>query len=198
MKRIDQAGHGPKPGLLRSRLPNYLAKNFRHIDYDVLTEAGVRHLVFDVDNTLVSFGKDSMRLDDLEFFVKLGRHPKIESIRLATNSPQGHHHIAKELGVHVTAARPTAFKPLPRFYHKVIGGIEGRPQPHEVAMIGDKLVQDIWGANHVGMTTVLVEPLGHDNLLDRLTLVRKREKRILRKYLSETPPIATKAEDLDR
>jgi hypothetical protein len=185
MKRIDQAGHGPKPGILRSRLPNFLAKNFRHIDYDLLADMGIRHLVFDVDNTLVSFGEDNLREEDRQFIDGLLNHPKIESISLATNSPHGHHHIARELGVKVTAARPTAFKPLPRFYHKVVRGIDGGPLPHEVAMIGDKLVQDIWGANHVGITTVLVEPLGRDNILDRLLMVRRHEKRILRKYLSQ-------------
>jgi HAD superfamily phosphatase (TIGR01668 family) len=185
MKSIDQAGHGPKPGLLRSRLPNFLAKDFRRVDYDLLVEMGVRHLVFDVDNTLVTFGEDNIREADREFLVGLINHPKIDSVSLATNSPFGHRHIAAELGVKVTAARPTSFKPLPRFYRKVVGSINGGPQPHEVAMIGDKLVQDVWGANHVGITTVLVEPLGRDNIVDRLLMIRRHEKRILRKYLIE-------------
>ncbi len=140
-------------------------------------------MVFDVDNTLVSFGVHRLDPDIREFMINLQAAGGFASIRLATNSPRRLKWLRDELGLHITQPRLWRFKPLPGFYGYILAAIHDRPSA--VAMIGDKLVQDIWGANAAGMTSVLVQPLGRDNWLDRILFFRWHERRLLRKYLPE-------------
>jgi HAD superfamily phosphatase (TIGR01668 family) len=164
-----------------SKVPNYIAPGILGINYDHLFAKGVKHLVFDVDNTLVSFGEPALDPAIQTFLIALKARPEICCIRLASNSIRDLARIKQPLGVTAVQPRLLSFKPLPNFYRRVIQDIHD--QPATIAMIGDKLVQDVWGGNYVGLTTVLVQPLGRDNLVDRLLLTRRHERHILRKYL---------------
>jgi HAD superfamily phosphatase (TIGR01668 family) len=164
-----------------SKVPNYIAPGILAIDYDHLFANGIKHLVFDVDNTLVSFGEPALDPAVQTFLLELKNRPEVCCVRLASNSIRDLARIKEPLDVPVIQPRPLSFKPLPAFYHRVLQNIHD--QPGAVAMIGDKLIQDVWGGNYVGMTTILVQPLGRDNLLDRLLLTRLHERRLLRKYL---------------
>jgi HAD superfamily phosphatase (TIGR01668 family) len=164
-----------------SKVPNYIAPGALGINYDQLAGNGVRHLVFDVDNTLVSFGERDLSPEIRDLILRLQESRKFISIRLATNSPRRLKWLKDELGLHITQPRPWRFKPLPSFYNYIQRSIHD--QPGSIAMIGDKLIQDIWGANAAGFTSVLVQPLGRDNIIDRIFLFRWHERRLLRKYL---------------
>lgn len=164
-----------------SKVPNYIAPSVLKVDYDLLVSQGVRHIVFDVDNTLISFGERRLDPQIGNFIVELQESSRFATIRLATNSPRRLKWLRDTLGLHISQPRPWRFKPLPSFYEHILADI--RDQPGSVCMIGDKLIQDIWGANAVGMTSVLVQPLGRDNWIDRCLLFRQHERRILRKYL---------------
>lgn len=164
-----------------SKVPNYIAPGILEINYDHLFASGIKHLVFDVDNTLVSFGEPALDPAIQKFLIELKARPEVCCVHLASNSIRDLSRIRESLGVTSVQPRLVSFKPLPGFYRRVLSQIHD--EPRAVAMIGDKLIQDIWGGNFVGMTTVLVRPLGRDNLLDRLLLTRWHERRLLRKYL---------------
>jgi HAD superfamily phosphatase (TIGR01668 family) len=165
------------------KVPNYIAPGVMGIDYVKLRAQGIRHLVFDVDNTLVSFGEHKLDSGIRDFMIELQATRRFATIRLATNSPRNLKWLRDELGLHITQPRLWRFKPLPSFYGHILADIHDRPSA--VAMIGDKLIQDIWGANSVGMTSILVQPLGVDNWLDRVLMFRRHERRLLRKYLPD-------------
>ncbi len=137
--------------------------------------------MFDLDNTLVTFGATTIGPETKASLLKLKARPEVKSLRIATNSLLDLSHIRQDLGVPVVQSAPFSFKPLPAFYWRVLRGIPD--PPGTVVMIGDKLIQDVWGANYVGMTTVLVQPVGRDNLFDRVLHLRWHERRLLRKYL---------------
>lgn len=164
-----------------SKVPNYIAPGVLGINYDHLFAQGVKHLIFDVDNTLVSFGEPALDPAIQTFLLGLKARPEVTSLRLASNSIRNLSRIAGPLGVDAIQPRAFSFKPLPTFYRRVIRDISEHPA--SIAMIGDKLIQDVWGGNYVGLTTVLVQPLGRDNLLDRILLTRRHERYLLRKYL---------------
>lgn len=163
------------------KVPNYIAADITQIDYDKLVSEGVQHLVFDVDNTLVSFGEPTLSAARQIFLLHLMARPGIRSVRLASNSPRNLDHFREALGVPVLQPRWWSFKPMPSFYRRILRQVKAPAQ--SVAMIGDKLIQDVWGGNAVGMVTVLVRPLGRDNMIDVIIRTRPREKRLLRRYL---------------
>jgi HAD superfamily phosphatase (TIGR01668 family) len=164
-----------------SKVPNYIAPGILAINYDHLFAGGIRHLVFDVDNTLVSFGEPALDPPVRKFLLTLKTRPEVCCLRLASNSVRDLSRITGALGVTATQPGFLSFKPLPAFYRAIVRAVGD--DPATIAMIGDKLIQDIWGANAVGITTVLVAPLGRDNLLDRLLRTRVHERYLLRKYL---------------
>jgi HAD superfamily phosphatase (TIGR01668 family) len=166
-----------------SKVPNYIAPSITDINYDRLFQSGIKHLVFDLDNTLVTFGALDLDATTRQFLLNLKARPEVHSLKLATNSIRRLTRVKAALGVPIIQPLPFSCKPLPSFYQRVLAGIPD--PPGAVAMIGDKLIQDIWGANYLGLTSVLVQPLGRDNPLDRLLHVRWHERRLLRKYLPD-------------
>ncbi|HSX01295.1 MAG TPA: HAD family hydrolase [Candidatus Saccharimonas sp.] len=166
-----------------SKIPNYVASSIRDIDYDRLLAAGVRHFVFDWDNTLVTFGASKLPPNTLEFLKALQARPGVATVRIATNSIRDLRALRRASGLEVVQPAPWRFKPLPDFYRHILKAIHD--EPASICMIGDKLLQDVWGANHAGFTTVLVQPLGRDNWFDRLLNLRRHEHAFLRKYLPQ-------------
>src|SRR3954465_15046922 len=69
-----------------SKVPNYIAPSIRHINYDHLIASGVKHLVFDIDNTLVTFGARTLDPETIQFLLDLKSHPQIQTVRLASNT----------------------------------------------------------------------------------------------------------------
>lgn len=181
MDEVYTPQHNIDLGRHFSKVPNYIAPGVLSINYDHLFAQGIKHLVFDVDNTLVSFGESTLDPAIQQLLLDLKARPQVCCIRLASNSTRNLSHITGPLGIPAFQPRLFSFKPLPSFYRRVIRDIHDRPAT--IAMIGDKLIQDIWGGNYAGLTTVLVQPLGRDNLFDRLVLTRRHERHLLRKYL---------------
>ena len=53
-------------------------------------------------------------------------------------------------------------KPLKRKYKKVLSIYELKPS--EVACIGDQMLFDVWGANRMGLTSILVNPISLEEI----------------------------------
>ena len=71
-----------------------------------------------------------------------------------------------------------AMKPFKRKYMKLLD--EYKLNVASVASIGDQLLTDIRGGNNVGITTILVNPIGtKENKMTRIN--RHFEKKILKK-----------------
>lgn len=51
-----------------------------------------------------------------------------------------------------------SFKPLKRKYNKILKSYNYKKE--EIACIGDQLLTDIWGANRMDFTSILVNPIG--------------------------------------
>ncbi len=163
-------------------VPDYMATSVTDIDFDVLLQNGVKYIAFDADNTLVPyFGTviDKASLKYLSQELKKFKGACIASNRITDNlSP-----LAVSLNIDIVKAGVFIRKPRRRYYRRVLKHFHAKE--YEVAMIGDKLRTDIWGANRMNIVTVWVEKIGRDILWDRVLRVRSIERWLLKNYIKK-------------
>lgn len=134
-------------------VPDLYQKNIYDIDYKKLKSKGIKCLLFDLDNTLVPVKDDVPNKKLKEFFLYLEHDFKII---IVSNSNKKRLIPFKE-GLNVDVAA-SARKPFKRKYLKIMELY--RFKEFEIAAIGDQLLTDIQGANRVGITSILVNPIG--------------------------------------
>ncbi len=154
-------------------VPDFYRQDIYDINYKKLKELGIKCLLFDLDNTIVPFNVRVLKAETKELFYQLkqlGFKPIIFS-----NSPKIRvKAFAKELNVDIYSG---ARKPSIKGFNKILQTYKFKE--NEVAIIGDQILTDVVGGNNVGITTILVEPLGKDPIWTKIN--RLREKRILEK-----------------
>jgi hypothetical protein len=158
--------------------PDFYYESVFQIPYDELWKKNIRGLIFDIDNTLTSFGEKQPSAKVSALLTKLGRMGfRICLVTNNTNKRLGHFNEKMKLpGI------ANAIKPLTRglkFAMKTMG-----TKPAHTVMIGDQLLSDVWAGKNAKVTTILVKPLSEKDFF----LVRwKRviERIILRKFFAE-------------
>lgn len=139
-------------------LPDIYQKSIYSIDYKSLKNAGIKIVLFDLDNTIaqINLTSPTKKLKDLFEDIKtIGLKPIIVS-----NNGKKRVEPFKD-GLYVDAACH-AFKPLKNKYKKIVNLYNVKPE--EVAAIGDQMLTDVWGANRMGFTSILVNPISATDL----------------------------------
>lgn len=134
-------------------VPDIYQKSIYDINYKKLKKRGIKCLLFDLDNTLVPFnvGVPDTKVKDL--FAELEDDFKVI---IMSNSPKERLRPFKEkLNVDVAFS---SRKPFKAKYKKILSLYNLKD--NEVACVGDQLVTDILGANRMGFTSILVNPIG--------------------------------------
>ncbi|MES2971159.1 MAG: HAD hydrolase-like protein [Patescibacteria group bacterium] len=160
-------------------VPDYLARSVEAVDFKQLADQGIRYIAFDADSTLVNFRGRELSPSTKLFLQKqrkLFDKWCIASNRITNDLLP----LAESMDAQVIRASLWTRKPSRRFFNTVLTFFGGKPQ--EIAMIGDKLIADIWGAKRAGMVTIWVEKIGQDNPLDWIFRVRQIEKWLMRAY----------------
>jgi HAD superfamily phosphatase (TIGR01668 family) len=168
--------------------PDFIAESVADIDFGHLAELGIQALLIDLDGTVVHRGQYEV---SAELTRALGGQPF--DIYIATNRPQSQSLQGLEALLHARGAiHPQGIwaKPSRGYYRHALSVLDLPAQ--QVAMVGDRHFQDIYGANRVGICSVLVckldEPVG---VFDRLIsgLEARRTRRLRRKhYRLLSPP----------
>jgi uncharacterized protein len=160
-------------------VPDYMAASLADVDFALLKKRGIRYIAFDADSTLVTFRGRTLLTATRQLLLKKRRifiDWCIASNRV-TNDLQP---LADSINAGVVRATIFTRKPSKRFFRRVFRKLDSKPE--ETAMIGDKLIADMWGAKRSGMVTVWVEKIGMDNPIDRVLHVRKIEKWLMKAY----------------
>lgn len=134
-------------------LPDIYQKSIYTIDYKSLKNSGIKIVLFDLDNTLVpvNANEPTRKLQDLfEEIKRIGLKPIILS-----NSGQKRVEPFKD-GLYVDAACNSR-KPFKKKYKKVIDMYDVKPS--QIAAVGDQLLTDVFGANRMGITSILVNQI---------------------------------------
>jgi HAD superfamily (subfamily IIIA) phosphatase, TIGR01668 len=135
-------------------VPDIYQKSIYAINYDSLLSRGIKCLLFDLDNTIAPVTEKGPSDKVKELFDDLKE--KGFKIIIFSNSARIRVRPFKdELEVDCCAS---ARKPRPDKFLSVIK-IYGY-NFSEVAIIGDSIMDDIVGGNGVGITTILINPIG--------------------------------------
>lgn len=151
--------------------PDMYQKNIYDINYKKLNSIGIKCLLFDLDNTIITndMKKPSKKIIDLiEKLKRMG----FRVIIFSNAKKKKIQPFKEKLEVDCSAK---SRKPFKKKFNKVIK--EYRFAENEIALIGDQLLTDILGGNRVGIYTILVERISSKESI----LIKS--KRIIEKIL---------------
>jgi len=151
------------------------------IDPRELKKQGIDGLILDVDNTIVEW-----RSDQVSEAMKEWVHRALDSdlkVCIVSNGVEKQvETVSKELNVPAIAK---AGKPTKRSFLRAVRIME--VEPSRTAVIGDQVFTDILGGNRLGMYTILINPVGKQELkftklmrrLERWTLTKMYKKGLI-------------------
>lgn len=160
-------------------VPDYFADSVLSIDFVELHKQGIKYLVLDVDHTVTHYGGIEIDKRMREYLKQQRNVGLIKRVYLASNSLRDLSEVANTLDAQIVRATILIRKPRKKYFDELLGTIGSRPQ--EVVMVGDRLINDIWGGNRAGLTTILVTPIGKDFIISRLMLRRFWVRQYLKK-----------------
>lgn len=137
-------------------MPDYIVDSVNMIDFDILAARGIKAALIDLDGTVVSRGSFEVDSRITEYLKK-----QTITIYIATNRPKSRSLKNLKEALHASGVihpTKTSMKPLPSYF--VEAATKHQLNVSEMAMIGDRYLQDIYGANAAGLTTILVRKLG--------------------------------------
>ena len=160
--------------ILRKFYPKKYKESTYVIDFKKYYEKGFRGILFDVDNTLVPHGApaDKRAIELFENLRKIGfktclisnnKEPRVKSFADVVESDYIYN----------------AHKPSKKSYMKAFD-IMNTDKKHTM-FVGDQIFTDVFGANRVGMYTILVKPI-HPKEEIQIVLKRYLEKIVLKSY----------------
>ncbi len=159
---------------MKKYIPKIYQKSIYNIDYSKLLNRGIKCILFDLDNTLISSKKNEKPTMAKKLIIELKK--KGFEIIIFSNSPRKK--VYKYMDYFGVYGIYLAFKPLHRAFKKVLK--QTGYQKSEIAIIGDQILTDVVGGNTFGITTILVNPINENDLFIT-NFNRKFENKIIRK-----------------
>lgn len=157
--------------MLENFMPDVYQKSIYYINYDKLYKKGIRCLLFDLDNTIAPShtNKPTKRLKRL--FDEL----KDKGFKIIIVSNATKHRIEPFKDYLMVDACAFSLKPRKDKYNKIMERY--KLKSYEIAAIGDQLITDIWGANKLDITSILVNPLTEKDY--SVTLINRLLEKII-------------------
>lgn len=154
-------------------IPDRRAISVYSLDFQKERDAGVRGVIFDIDNTLVP---QNAPVDaGAEELFRFLRETGIETCLISNNGEERVREFAEQVGAHYV---PNAAKPSRKAYRRAME-IMGTNETNTL-FIGDQLLTDIFGAKRTGIQSILVDPVDPGSDLKRIRFKRKVEALILK------------------
>ena len=156
-------------------IPDMYQKSIYHINYEKLSEDGIKCLLFDLDNTCVPF-KDTEPNKKLIDLFEMLKDMGFRVIIFSNASKKRIMPFKNGLNVDCSASSK---KPNTNKLVKIMKMF--KYDLSDVAIIGDQLYTDILCGNRVGIRTILVNPMSKDDLLFT-KMFRILEKKKFKKF----------------
>ncbi len=165
--------------MLKRFYPTFYIPSIFELDLALLKQQGIKGIIFDIDNTLVSYDTPQPNEALMTFF----EHLKSEGFQLCLVSNNTEDRVVK-FNEHLKLfAVHKAAKPRRRALKKAMAFMQLTES--QVAMVGDQVFTDVWVANRVGVTAILVAPVSPKD--EWITKVKRGiEKRVIQRYEKHT------------
>lgn len=154
--------------------PDQYYQDIFAIDLDSLKRKGIKGLICDIDNTIISWSEDLIVKEVVDWFAYIKRQGFL--ICLVSNGKNKRvKYFSKELSL---PAVGQAIKPAKRAFkqaQKMLMLNKG-----EIAVIGDQIFTDVYGGNRMGYCTILVDPMSEKELFTT-RFMRKIEKLVYKR-----------------
>jgi len=158
--------------------PDCFCKRVSDIEIKKLARSGIKGLILDVDNTLISRKSVKLSKDVFDWVNKAQHYFKI--IILSNNSESKILRVAKPLNIQYI---PWTLKPLTFFYKLALLRLE--LTANEVCVIGDQVFTDIMGGKLIGAKAIYVKPINEKEDSGWTRFVRLFEKKLLKQWKVE-------------
>ncbi|MDR3565102.1 MAG: YqeG family HAD IIIA-type phosphatase [Negativicutes bacterium] len=133
--------------------PDLMVESLDDIDFDELIAAGVRGVIFDLDNTIVPWDSPDM----CPHISCLIRDLQAKGIKVSIVSNNWHRRVKKIALQFELPFVSRAYKPAKSGFRRALAAMELLPS--ETVVVGDQLFTDILGGNRMGLRTIWVKPL---------------------------------------
>lgn len=146
------------------------------IDFQKLSEKGIKGIILDLDNTMLPWKDYDVPIENIKWVEKgksLGFKFFILSNTIHTKRLA---YISEVLGCEYIHP---AFKPNPKNY--ILASEKLNLQKKEMACVGDQLFTDIKGGNKAGFYTILVDQLSQKEF--KGTKISRFFEKIIKKYI---------------
>ncbi len=158
--------------MLKFLCPQQHVKSVQEIDLQVLKEKGIKGLITDLDNTLVSWN-DNAVVPEVMGWVKKAKEEGFQVCIVSNNNSRRGEQLSRDFEV---PAIWQAVKPRRRAFRRALKMMDLKPS--QVAVIGDQVFTDILGGNRLGLYTILVKPINRREFVGT-RCVRQVEKAVL-------------------
>jgi HAD superfamily phosphatase (TIGR01668 family) len=155
--------------------PRVQAKSVLGLDGEELKRAGIRGIIFDLDNTLVEWKQDKLNPAVVELVCRL-KECGFKMCILSNALESRVEIVAGTLGIPYVSR---AVKPRKYPFRKalqILGTV-----PRETAVVGDQLFTDILGGNRMELYTIWTTPLSSTEFV-YTRLVRRLERLVLKRF----------------
>lgn len=155
-------------------VPDIYQENIYKINYEMLISRGIKCLIFDLDNTLVTILETVPREETKELFKNLkemGFKIYIASNSIKTRVKPFHEELKVDF---ISSVKKPHTEKIAELINSTKYGLD------EIAMIGDSMMDDIVCGNTIGVTTILLDQISKKEY-PLAKLRRIKEKKIQKK-----------------
>ena len=163
--------------MLDKFVPDIYQQSIFTINYKALKKSGIKCLLFDLDNTLVPVNAKTPQVKEKELIE--GLKEMGFKVIIISNSKKERLEPFKE-GFNVDTAANSK-KPFKSKYIKIMKLYHFKD--NQIATIGDQLLTDIYGANRLGLTSILVNQIGKDDFFG--TKINRFFEKIIMHFLAK-------------
>ena len=165
-------------------IPTIYKETVFDVDYTKLYESGIRLILTDLDNTLVSY-KDDVVSEQLLKFINDRKSEGFEIMIVSNNSSEKR---VKEFALKLDIKYISkAMKPLKGGFKKILKKASRKYSPNEIVAIGDQLMTDVFAANRMNYTSILVKAIDRKSETWTTRFNRTLEKHVLKRIMKKHP-----------
>lgn len=161
--------------MIKKLYPTQMIQAIYDLPLDTLKEAGIKGIIFDIDNTLVPYDEAEPNEQIIAFFEKL----KAEGFSITLVSNNNEDRVIKFNERLKVFAIHKAQKPRRKYLRRALDFMKCTEQ--EAILVGDQIFTDVYGGNRLGLATYLVQPIS-DKDEWQVKLKRKLERYIIACY----------------